>query len=48
MDQLESEMKGKDWMISELKGTVVELADAIAKRERCSQRHQDESEDQMR
>ena len=35
----DSEMKGKDQMISELKGTVDDLADAVAKRERemCSE-----------
>ena len=44
--QLESKMKGKDWMISELRDTVAELADAVAKRERCAPRCQAKSEDQ--
>ena len=47
MAQLESDMKGKDRTICELWGTVNELADAVAKRERCSWRHQAESEDQV-
>ena len=46
--QLESEMKGKDQMISELRDTVYELADALIKRERHGWRCQAKSEDQVR
>ena len=44
--QLDSGMKWKDKTISELRGTVDELADTVAKRERHVQRHQTKSEDQ--
>ena len=46
MALLESEMKGKDQMISELRGIVVELADAVAKRERYAQWCQAYAQDQ--
>ena len=46
--QLESEMKGKSQTISEQRSTVDELADTVAKTERCAQRHQSKSKDQMR
>ena len=35
-------------MIIKLRGIIVELAHAVAKRERCAQRHKAESEDLVR
>ena len=46
MAQLENEMKRKDQRISELRGTVDELAHAVAKGEWCAQRCKAKSDDQ--
>ena len=46
--QIESEMKGKDKMIIEVRGTVDKLTNAVDKRQRCAQRCQAESEGQAR
>ena len=46
--QLESDMKGREQMISELRGTVDELAETVAKRKRHAQRHPAKSEDKVR
>ena len=41
-------MKGKNQLIVELRGTLDELADTVAKRERCTWRHQANLEDHVR